>query len=221
MLRINLLPREVLDRQRFEGWYRYIFIISIGLILVVLLAAAGLYVAVQSKSDELQTANDKAKQYAEQGKAFDIFEKKETELTARQAIAQLALAGRVNIGKIAEEVSLVLPDEVWLDSMSIDQASGLTFIGNTPRSSSQSMNVSYKSVAKTLVRLNELPDVNDVWLTSASNQTWSAWDTASTINTATPVVQFTTSAKLGRGNDSTPSAAAPAAAAPVASGQGD
>jgi Tfp pilus assembly protein PilN len=219
MLRINLLPREVLERQRFEGWYRYIFIISVGLILVVLLIAAGLYVAVQQKSDDLQTANEQAQQYAEQGRAFDIFEKKETELAARQILAQLALADRLNIGKLAEEISLVLPDEVWLDSMNIDQANGLTFIGNTPRSTSQAMNVAYKSVAKTLVRLNELPDVDDVWLTSASNQTWSAWDTASTINTTTPVVQFTTSAKVGRGKNSTPTAGG--AVAGAASGQGD
>jgi Tfp pilus assembly protein PilN len=207
MLRINLLPREVLDRQRFEGWYRYIFIITIGVVLLVLLVAAGLYVAVQQTSDELQTAKDKAQQYAEQGRAFDVFEKKETELAARQVIAQQALADRFNIGKVAEEVSLVLPDEVWLDSMNIDQVNGLTFIGNTPRSSSQSMNVSYKSVAKTLVRLNELPDVNDVWLTSASNQQWSAWDSSSNITTTTPVVQFTTSAKLAHAKGGTASGA--------------
>jgi Tfp pilus assembly protein PilN len=204
MLRINLLPREVLDRQRFEGWYRYIFIITIGLVLIVLLIAAGLYVAVQQESDDLQTAQDKAKQYAEQGRAFDIFEKKETELTARQQIAQLALADRFNIGKVAEEISLVLPDEVWLDSMNIDQANGLSFIGNTPRSNSQSMDVSYKSVAKTLVRVNELPDVNDVWLTSAANATWSTWD-PSTNTSSTPVVQFTTSAKLAHSKITTPS----------------
>jgi len=197
MLRINLLPREVLDRRRFEGWYRYIFIISIGLVLVVLLVAAGLFVAVQQKSDELQTVKDKAQQYAEQGKAFDIFEKKEAELTDRQAIAQSALADRINLGKVAEEVSLVLPDEVWLDSMNLSQESGLSFSGNTPRSTAQTMNISYKSIAKTLVRLNELPLVTDVWLSSAANGEWSAWND-STITTGTPVVVFTTSAKITR-----------------------
>jgi Tfp pilus assembly protein PilN len=206
MLRINLLPREVLDRQRFEGWYRYIFIITFGLILIVLLAAAGVYVAVQSTTDELQTAKDRAQQYAEQGRAFDVFEKRENEMAARQAIAQLALADRFNIGKIAEEISLVLPDEVWLDSMNIDQANGLSFIGNTPRSNSQSMNLSYNSVAKTLVRVNALPDIRDVWLTVASNQTWAGYDASSNVTSGTPVVQFTTTAKLAHSTITTPSA---------------
>ncbi len=196
MLRINLLPREVLDRQRFEGWYRYVFIISIGLVLIVLMSAAGLYVLVQQKSDELQNARDLAQQYAEQGKAFDVFEKKEKEFTDRQAIAQTALSDRMNLGKIAEEVSLVLPDEVWLDSLSLDEKAGLTFGGNTPRSRNEGMNQSYKSVAKTLVRLNALPEVTDVWLSNAQNGSWGSWDAASNITTPTTVVQFTTAAKI-------------------------
>jgi Tfp pilus assembly protein PilN len=203
MLRINLLPREVLDRHRFEGWYRYVFIVSIGLIALVLLVAFGLALAVQSKSDELQSAKDKAQQYAEQGKAFDVFEKKEEELTGRQLIAQSALSDRLNLGKVAEEVSLVLPDEVWLDTLVVSQDDGLSFTGNTPRSGSQSMNISYKSIAKTLVRLNELPQVTDVWLSSAANGTWRSWDAASNVDTETLVVQFTTSAKIVRSSTTT------------------
>ncbi len=149
--------------------------------LIVLLAAAGLYIAVQQKSDELQTAQDTAQKYAEQGKAFDVFEKKEQDLAARQAITQTALADRLNLGKIAEEISLVLPDEVWLDSMTLDEENGVSFHGNTPRPATQSMNVAYKSIAKTLVRLNELRDINDVWLSNATNGVWNAWDVRVTI----------------------------------------
>ncbi len=217
MLRINLLPREVLDRHRFEGWYRYIFIITIGLVLIVLLAAAGLYMAVQQKSDELQTAQDTAQKFAEQGKAFDVFEKKEQDLAARQAITQTALAYRLNLGKIAEEISLVLPDEVWLDSLTLDEENGVSFQGNTPRPATQSMNVAYKSIAKTLVRLNELRDINDVWLSNATNGVWNAWDVSSEVTSATPVVLFTTSAKIA---SSTPAAqpASPQPATPTTSG---
>ena len=195
MLRINLLPREVLDRHRFEGWYRYVFIVSTGLALLVLLAAAGLLLLVQQKTDELQTQRDKAAQYVEQGKAFDIFEQKEKELTDRQGLAQTALSDRINMGKIAEELSMILPDEVWLDSLTLDQAAGMSFIANTPRSSSHSLNIAYKSVAKTLVRVNEMPELTDVWLSNASNASWVGWQN-SVVNTETPVVQFTTLAKI-------------------------
>jgi len=195
MLRINLLPREVLDRHRFEGWYRIVFIIALGLVLFVVLVWAGLIVFVQQKSDQLTTQREKTAALIEQGKTFDIFEKKEQELAARQGLVQAALANRLNAGKIAEEISMVLPDEVWLDMLSLDEESGMSFIGNTPRSSSRSLNISYKSVAKTLVRVNQLPELTDVWLSNAANTSWSAWS-PSTIDTETPVVQFTTSAKL-------------------------
>lgn len=206
MLRINLLPREVLDRHRFQGWYRYIFIISTGLVLVVLLVSALLYMLVVQKSEELASSRERTQAYVEEGKAFDVFEKKEKEFVERQAVVQGALASRMNLGKTAEEISLVLPDEVWLNSLSLGQETGLNFIANTPRSSSHSMNVAYKSVAKTLVRLNELPDVADVWLSNASNITWSAWDEASGIDTITPVVQFAASAKVIRTAATTPTA---------------
>ena len=195
MPRINLLPREVLDRHRFEGWYRFVFIVSTGLALFILLVAAGLYLLVLQKADDLQTERDKAAQYVEQGKAFNIFEQKEKELSDRQALAQSALADRINMGKVAEELSMVLPDEVWLDSLTLDQESGMSFIANTPRSSSHSLNIAYKSVAKTLVRINEMPEVTDVWLSNASNSLWTGW-ADSAISTQTPVVQFTTSAKI-------------------------
>ena len=100
---------------------------------------------------------------------FGIFEQKEADLAKRQAVATTALANRVSMGRVGEEVSLVLPDEVWLQQLSIHEVDGLTVTGYTPYSSSHSMDVSYKSVAKTMVRLNELDDVSDVWLTNAAN----------------------------------------------------
>ena len=36
MMRINLLPREVLERRRYEKWYGYIFI-GFGVLLLVIL----------------------------------------------------------------------------------------------------------------------------------------------------------------------------------------
>jgi Tfp pilus assembly protein PilN len=195
MLRINLVPREVLDRHRFEGWYRYVFIISAGLILLVLLTTAGLYLLVQQRADDLQTAQDKTAQYVVQGKAFDVFQKKEQELTDRQTLVQDVLADRLNVGKIAEEISMMLPDEVWIDLLNIDQTSGLSFVANTPRTKSQSADIAYKSVARTLVRVNELPEITDVWLSNAANVTWNNWD-PSVVSTQTPVVGFTVTAKV-------------------------
>jgi len=176
MVRVNLLPREVIDRRRFEQWYRYVFIGLVGGVLIVLFAYAALFLMTQQKVDDLQVLQEEATTLKAQADAFAVFEVKEQELVARSVVAQTALAGRVNMGMLAEEISLVLPDEVWLDNMSLSQDTGVALAGSTPRSASESADVAYKSIAKLLVRLNELKSLYDVWLVSATNTTWNGWD---------------------------------------------
>lgn len=198
MVRVNLLPREVIERRRFEQWYRYVFIGAVGGILIVLFAYAGIYLITQQKSDDLQALQEQAKQYQSQADAFGVFEVKEQELMARAAISQTALAGRINMGMLAEEVSLVLPDEVWLNAITLSQETGVALTGNTPRSTSESMDVAYKSIAKLLVRLNELKSLYDVWLVSATNSTWTGWATpeGSTKPLPAKVVSFQATGKI-------------------------
>jgi Tfp pilus assembly protein PilN len=175
MVRINLLPREVLERRRYEKWYGYVFIGFGVLLLVVLLAYAYLWFSGAQKTGDLQLLQEQSQKLQQQADAFGIFEQKEQDLVKRQAVATTALAGRIDMGRLAEEVSLVLPDETWLQQMAGSQTDGLAIVGYTPYSSSHSMDVSYKSVAKTLVRINELENVSEVWLTNAANADYSGF----------------------------------------------
>ena len=198
MVRVNLLPREVIERRRFEQWYRYVFIGLIGGVLIVLFAYAGLFLLSGQKNDELQVLQEKSKQYQSQADAFGIFEVKEQELVARKQVAQTALAGRINMGMLAENISLIVPDEIWLQSLTLSQETGVLLQGQTPRSTSESVDIGYKSVAKLLVRLNELKDVYDVWLTSASSGIWTAWMGVEADAKPEPVkvVTFSSTAKI-------------------------
>jgi len=211
MFRINLLPKEVLERRRYEGWYRWVFILAVGLTLIILAISILLYFDVRSKQDELQVVLDQSKQYAAEAEQLSIFQNKEDELQKRQTVTQTALAGRVNVGQLANDISLVLPDEVWLDLLTINQDTGLTLSADTPRTTGESADVAYKSVAKTLVRLNELPQLYDVWLNSAANGTWGQWATSTqAAGSATPlsvkVVTFQASGKVVRPGGATASA---------------
>lgn len=175
MFKINLLPKEVLERRRYEDWYPRVFLIAaVALVMVIALYALFAFQA-NSMRGELQSTRDNSEGYRQSAEKLSIFEKKETQLQEREVVAQAALAGRVNVGEVANDISLVLPDEVWLESLTINQDTGLILAGNTPRSAGQSTDVAYKSVAKTLVRLSELPGLYDVWLDSAANAQWSKW----------------------------------------------
>ena len=190
-----------------------------GVILFVLLVYAYLLLSAQAKSGDLQALQEQQAKYQAQADSYAIFEKKEEDLAKREAIAQTALANRVNAGKIANEISLVLPDEVWLNSMGISEADGLTMSANTPQSSSESMDIGYKSVAKTLVVLNELPDLADVWLASAANAQFTAFAQQGN-STANPtnIVLFQTTAKVVQPADPSAATSGSSVPAPPSSG---
>lgn len=114
-----------------------------------------------------------------------------------------ALAQRVAWDRILREVSLVLPDDVWLDSLDATapvapapgvaaaaptQPTGFTITGFT---------YSQSAVARLLARLTVIPDLEDVTLQSA---TQSAQTNASSPTTTAPtgptVIDFTIMANI-------------------------
>jgi Tfp pilus assembly protein PilN len=193
MVRINLLPREIVEKRKWERYYPIVFTVAgIGL-AVVLVAAVGLFLWVQNQRQLLQDTQQQAQKLAAQAQQFAIFEQKEQVLTQRSSIAQSALDGRVNWARVANEVSLILPDEVWVTSIKGNQTSdfGLQLTCITPYFDPSAADEGYKSAAKCIARLNSLPDVYSTWLNNA---------TAGTVglgqNTDADTVSFSLSAKV-------------------------
>jgi Tfp pilus assembly protein PilN len=126
MLRINLLPPEIIERRKWERFYPYVFLAVGLLVIVVLVVWSGLQITVNQRNDVLQQTKTTTEQLSAQAEAFSIFERKQQELEARRAIADAALAGRVDMARLAEDVSLVLPDETFLVTLSCDEEQGLS-----------------------------------------------------------------------------------------------
>ena len=208
MLRINLLSRDILERRRYENWYPYVFIVTTVLLGVLLFTAAIMWYVGYSKQASLQQLAEVSQTLKSQADAFGIFEQKEQDLAKRQQVVQTALADRINLGQVANDISLVLPDEVWLSDMTLSEAQGVALSGNTPQSPSEAMDVGYKSIAGMLVALNELPQLHDVWLSTASNITFTGWEASAlasgTAATPVPVVSFQATSKLSPAVVSTP-----------------
>ncbi|MDY0088062.1 MAG: hypothetical protein RBS78_05900 [Coriobacteriia bacterium] len=204
-LQINLLPPEVLERRRLEKWYKFIFLGFFVLLVLALLLAAWLLIMAQGRQDRLQALKDQSRQYQTKAEMFAIFEQRQNELDERQTIVDAALAGRVNMGRLAYDVSLIMPDEVWLEHLAINQEDGLALDGFTPLSSSQAADVNYKSIARTLVRLDSLADLDAVWLGAASAAEYDGWQienpAASEAPTTTaPVLRFSMSGRVKSDN---------------------
>lgn len=200
MFKINLLPREVLERRRYEDWYPRVFLAGVIAVVVVVALYVLFFVDANSKRGELQATQEQTKRYSTRAEELSIFQNKEEQLRQREGVAKAALAGRVNVGQVANDISLILPDEVWLDGLVVDEKTGVVVTANTPRTAGESDDVAYKSVAKTLVRMSELTELYDVWLTTASNTTWGKWDPVSTdtsgVASSVNVVSFSASSKV-------------------------
>lgn len=167
MVRINLLPAEVLERRKYERFYPYVFIAGAIVLAIIGVVWLGTQFVINSKTAALQDVEEIEANLNRQAQALAIFEQQQQALQQRQKIAFTALNGRVDIGKIMEEISLVLPDEVWVERLFLSQDEGMEMSANTPDVVKPDLNEGYKSVAATMVRLGSLPALTDVWLSSA------------------------------------------------------
>lgn len=207
MVRINLLPPEIIEKRRYERFLPYIFVAAAILIGAIVVVWGMMQFFVSQKTASLQQTQESTRELTEQAQALAVFDQREAEAVARQKAAQDALAGRVNVGRLAEELSLVLPEEVWLDTLLISESTGIQMKGNTPAPDEQTMDEGYKSVAATLVRVNSLEQAFDVWLNSASLATFNALQPRADYSSETsiPVVSFESTAKVLRpGASATP-----------------
>jgi Tfp pilus assembly protein PilN len=205
MVRINLLPREILEKRKWDRWYPYVFIAAAIAVLVVAAIWVILQFQMVQKNNELQTTNETIAQLNKQADSFAIFEQQQQQLEARQKVIEGALAGRVDMARVAEEISLILPDEVWISRIAAGEQTGLTMDMFTLASKEDKFDRSFKSVAKTLVRLASLEQLRDVWLTSATNVNYKDFyvppvspgaTPMASVDTSVPAVSFQTTAKI-------------------------
>jgi len=196
MIRINLLPPEIIERRKYDRFYPYVFLISGVIIVVVVLSWGALQYLASLRNSELQRMDQELVSLQQRAEGLKVFELKEQELLARQKTATDALAGRVDFGRLAEEVSLVLPEEVWVTKISFGELDGMDSELWTPRHLGQAVSDGYKSAASTLVELGDLEMLSDVWLTEAKIEDFAGFQGVADASAKLPTVKFKVSASI-------------------------
>lgn len=186
MMRINLLPPEILEKRRAERRIVYVAIAAVLVIAVLGIVWAYGYMRVDSRQQSLDTRLQEVQATQAKADMLAVFEQKEQDLQQRKAIADATLANRVNWTKLFDELSLVMPTDIWVSSLAWAEDSGLVITGYAIDSATDVPDVGHKSIAKMLVRLAELDDLYDVWLTNSVR--------ASFLDS--PVIQFSSTAKV-------------------------
>ena len=157
MIRINLIPPEILQSRKDERRWKWVWLAG---------GIAALAVAVFSQAEE--------------------------QLGARQDAVDAAIKGRIDWSEMLYELGLVLPSDVYLTTFTgVDNAgsgSVVTMAGQAVYDPDDVPANGYKSIAKMLVRLTELKELNSVWLTSATLGTGT--------DTAAPMYQWAVNASI-------------------------
>jgi Tfp pilus assembly protein PilN len=184
MMRINLLPPEILERRKAERRIGWVILAAVGVAVILAGVWAFGYFRLESKQDELADVQQLVQSTQAQADQLAVFEQRATELEARKATAERALGTRRNWGKLFDEISLVLPSDVWLQTMSASEDAGLSFGGYAVDVPGDSPDAGHKPIAKTLVRLADLDELYDIWLTASTRATFQEQ----------PAIQFSISA---------------------------
>lgn len=173
MRAVNLLPREEVKRS-FEAKRGVVFggvggaALATAVLASMLMSAGGAVGSKQSELDSLRAQiaavppADVKDTSAEDAVVADK--------SARVGALSAALSGRIAWDRVLRQVSLVLPEDVWLTNLAAiaptsagaaPGASGLTVTGAT---------YSQNGVARFLSRLSVLPDLANVRLQSSQSQ---------------------------------------------------
>lgn len=196
MTQINLLPPEIRQKRAVER--RRILVLALAIALVALLGGIWAFLTVLGSNEagelgRLQAQNADIR--AAIGE-FQVFEQQRAQVQQKKQTVAKTVAGEIPWFKLLNEVSLVLPSEVWLVSFTGTEEE-VTFNSSAVDNASDTPDTGHKPVAKWMVRLSEIPMLSDIWLTSSTK--------------ADGMVQFATTAKV-RPPSSPPAAPAPPSA---------
>ncbi|MDO9556774.1 MAG: hypothetical protein Q7J82_04255 [Coriobacteriia bacterium] len=186
MMRINLLPPEILEKRKAERRIVYVAIVAVLIFVVLGIVWAYSYARVDAKQQDLDARLQEVQATQAKAEVLAIFEQKEQDLQQRKAIAAATLANKVNWTKLFDELSLVMPTDIWVSSLAWGEDSGLAIGGYAIDSATDTPDVGHKSIAKMLVRLADLDDLYDVWLTNSVKASF----------LESPVIQFSSTAKV-------------------------
>jgi Tfp pilus assembly protein PilN len=181
VIRINLIPPEIIEKRKDEQRWRWVLVAGMVALVMVVAFYLVMFVQVSAKQSDVAGLKQEAQSREAEASRFRIFQQKESDLTSRRSVVLSAKAGRIDWARMFNEISMVLPTDMYLIALSGNepvvgdaQSGTILMSGKAVDYPEDSPDNGYKSVAKALVRFTELTQLESVWLTSTDRSTQAA-----------------------------------------------
>lgn len=179
MTNINLLPPEIAQKRKAER--RRVLMVLSGLAAagVVVFVFVVLRLQVSAGEREVEQLQSQAVRLTSAKVQLQQFADRKAELQKREKIAEDVIAKEIEWAKLLNEISMIIPSDVWLTNIKGSESDGLTFQGWTRETTTSAESTStssstetttvqgHKPVAKWLVRLSLIGELTDIWLTTS------------------------------------------------------
>jgi len=201
--RINLIPPEILQNRKDEQRWKWIALAGAAGAAFLVMFWAFMALQVTASTAEVDSIDQEVAGLEAQAAQFQVFQRAEVDLKVRRDATVAAKAGAVEWARMLYELGLVLPKDIYLTAFtgtdaSPGAASDVSLTGKAVDKLDDSPDNGYKSVAKMLVRLADLDQLDSVWL-STTNVGEPEADTV-------PMIDWTASARITPSVTATPSA---------------
>ena len=168
MTRINLLPKEVLEKRKAEGFT----FLAVGGGVLVIACLVGLYTfnlwRIGNAEDELAGLKQQVAKMNTTIQELRVYEARVNAIEKQKQIAAKALEGKRDWSKVLTEVMVVTPNDVALETLE-GNPEGVKFTGKIDDPADKP-DTGHKQVAKWLIRLGELKFQPKTWLTSSTKE---------------------------------------------------
>lgn len=177
MTRIDLIPPEVVEKHKAR---RLIGIVGAGfsvvvIILVVIYALlTGQVILASNRIDKINQQNKQVQAYI---KKLKPYEDRKKAVDERKTIVGTVTENQMKWSSVLNDISMVLPNDVWLKQITIDIGPMLTQEGQAATSAKPAPPIKmtgyafdHAAVARLLVHLSEVDQFRSVWLDYATEQ---------------------------------------------------
>jgi hypothetical protein len=213
VIRINLIPPEIVEKRKDEKRWRWVLLAGVAAAALVFVFYGVMWYQVTVRQSEVAALKQEAESLQAETVRFRIFQQNEAALTTRKRVVAAASAGRVDWARMFNEISMVLPTDMFLLTLQgTEPVSGNAQVGLVNMTGQaidypdDTPDNGFKSVAKAVVRLSELAQLDNVWLTLVERP--SAPVGTGTAATTQPLINWSLKARISVG----PATAAPAPA---------